>query len=91
MPTYESENWTMNRSDKRKIESAEMRFLRPGAGYSFLHQNRNGDLYSELKVFSLTKRIATHKENSYEHILRVTTDRLPKILLNYKTRRHRSI
>jgi hypothetical protein len=30
-------------------------------------------------------------ENWYEHILRMTTDRLPKILLKYKPRGHRSI
>ena len=29
---YGSENWSLNRSDKRKIEAAEMRFLRPTAG-----------------------------------------------------------
>ena len=29
---YGSENWSLNRSDKRKIEAAELRFLRPMAG-----------------------------------------------------------
>ena len=29
---YSSENWSLNRSDKRKIEDAEMRFLRPMQG-----------------------------------------------------------
>ena len=31
---YSSENWSLNRSDKRKIETAEMRFLRPMARYT---------------------------------------------------------
>ena len=31
---YGSENWSLNRSDNRKIEAAEMRFLRPMAGYT---------------------------------------------------------
>ena len=31
---YGSENWSLNRSDKREIEAAEMRFLRPMAGYT---------------------------------------------------------
>ena len=31
---YGSENWPLNRSDKRKIEAAEIRFLRPMAGYT---------------------------------------------------------
>ena len=33
---YGSENWSLNRSDKRKIEAAEMRFLRPTVGYTLL-------------------------------------------------------
>ena len=32
---YGSENWSLNRSDKRKIEAAEMKFLRPMAVYIF--------------------------------------------------------
>ena len=31
---YGSENWSLNRSDKRKIKAVEMRFLRPMAGYT---------------------------------------------------------
>ena len=31
---YGSENWSLKRSDKRKIEAAEMRFLRLMAGYT---------------------------------------------------------
>ena len=31
---YDSENWSLNRSDKRKIEAGEMRFLGPLAGYT---------------------------------------------------------
>ena len=33
---YSSENWSLNRSGKRKIEAAKMRFLRPMAGYTLL-------------------------------------------------------
>jgi hypothetical protein len=35
-------------------------------------------LRSELKIFNLTERIEKQKENCHEHILRMTTDRLPK-------------
>ena len=31
---YGSENWSLNQSDRRKIEAAETRFLRPVAGYT---------------------------------------------------------
>jgi hypothetical protein len=86
MLIYASENWTIKRSDKRKIELAEMKFLRSVAGYTLLDQKRSADVRSELKTFNLAERIEKQKENWYEHILRMTTDRLPKVLLNYKPR-----
>ena len=32
VPMYGSENWSINRSDKRKIEAAEVKFLKLMAG-----------------------------------------------------------
>jgi hypothetical protein len=61
MLTYASENWTINRSGKKKIESAEMKFLRSVAGYTLLDQKRSTDIRSELKIFNLTERIEKQK------------------------------
>jgi hypothetical protein len=61
MLTYASENWTINRSDKKKIESAEMQFLCSVAGYTLLDQKRSTDIRSELKIFKLTERIEKKK------------------------------
>jgi hypothetical protein len=61
-------------------------FLSPVAGYTLLDQKRSTDIRSELKIFNLTGRIEKQKENWPQHILRMTTDRLPKVLLNYKPR-----
>jgi hypothetical protein len=91
MLTYASENWTINRLGKRKIESAEMKFLRSVVGYTLLDQKRGTDSRSELNIFILTERIEKQQKNWHEHILRMTTDRLPKVLLNYKPRGYRSI
>jgi hypothetical protein len=66
--TYASENWTISRSDKKKIDSAEMKFLRSVAGYTVLDQKRSTDISSELKIFNLTGRIEKQKENCHEHI-----------------------
>jgi hypothetical protein len=54
-----------------------MKFLHSVAGYTVLDQKRNTDIHSELKIFNLTGRIEKQKENLHEHILRMTTDRLP--------------
>jgi hypothetical protein len=48
MLTYAEENWPANRSDKRKIKSAEIRFVRPGSGCTLLDQKQNTDLRSQL-------------------------------------------
>jgi hypothetical protein len=74
MLTYASENWTINRSDKKKIQSAEMKFLRSVARYTLLDQKRSSNIHSELKTFNLTERIEKQKENCHEHILRMTTE-----------------
>jgi hypothetical protein len=92
MLTHASKNWTINRSDKRKTESAEMKFLRSVAGYTPLNQKQSTDIRSEFKIFNLTERIEKQKKKKwYENILRMTTDRLPKVLINYKTRGYRNI
>jgi hypothetical protein len=62
MLTYASENWTINLSDKKKIESAKIKFLRPVAGYAVLDKNRSTDIRSELKIFNLTERLEKQKE-----------------------------
>ena len=41
---YGSENWSLHRSEKMKIEAAEMRFLRPTAGYTHLDKKRSSDI-----------------------------------------------
>jgi hypothetical protein len=91
MLTYASENWTISRSDKKKIESAEMKFLRSVAGYTLLDKKRSTDIRSVLKIFNLTDRIEKQKENWHENIVEKTTDRLPKVLLDSKPRGYRNI
>jgi hypothetical protein len=87
MLTYARENWTINRSDKKKIESAEIKFLRSVARYNLLDQKHSTDIRSELNIFNLTNRIEKQKENCHEHILRMTTDRLSKVLTKLQTKK----
>ena len=37
---YDSENWSLNRSDKRKIEAAQMRFLKLMTGHTLLDKKK---------------------------------------------------
>ena len=71
---YGSENWSLNQSHKRKIEDAEMRFLRPMAGYTLLERKRSSDIREQLGIFNIN----TIKINRREHIQRMDENRLPK-------------
>jgi hypothetical protein len=54
-------------------------------------KKRSTDIRSKLKIFNSTEKIEKQNENWHGHILRMTTDRLPKTLLNYKPRGYRNI
>ena len=75
--TYRSENWSQNRSDKRKIEAAEMRFLRPMAGYTLLDKKRSSDIREQLGIFNINDELTQYKINWREHTQRMT-NRLPQ-------------
>ena len=75
---YGSENWSLNRSDKRKIEAAEMRYLIPTAGYKFLDKKRNSDIRGQLGIFNINDKLTQYKINWREHIQRMYGNRLPK-------------
>jgi hypothetical protein len=64
--TYASENGIMNRSDKRIIKSAEMRFPRPVAEYTLLDQKRTTDISSEFKIFNTTERRKSGREKQLQ-------------------------
>lgn len=91
MLTYACENWTLNRSDRRKIETAEMKFLRSVAGYTLFDKKHNEDIRTELKIFNVKDRINDTRTNWLEHIERMPKNRLPQILLEYQPRGKRRV
>jgi hypothetical protein len=54
---YGCETWTLNRSDKRKIETPEMRFLRHVAGFTRRDEIFNLTIRSELQIFNINDKI----------------------------------
>jgi hypothetical protein len=72
---YGSENWSLNQSDKRKIEAAEMRFLRTMAGYTLWTKYK---VATKLGIFNINDKLTQYKINWREHIRRMDDNRLPK-------------
>ena len=59
MLTYGSEVWALRKTDKKRIEAAEMRFMRRTAGVTLRDKIHSEDIRSMLGVTSVVKRIKT--------------------------------
>ncbi|PSN40250.1 hypothetical protein C0J52_25196 [Blattella germanica] len=64
MLTYASENWTLNRSDRRKIETAEMKFLRSVAGNTLLDNKKEKKEKKKMKILELNLKYLMSKRES---------------------------
>ena len=59
LPTflYGSENWTLTALQSRKIEEAEMKLLRPLAGYILYDHKTNDYIRRELRITGILDKI----------------------------------
>ncbi|PSN37460.1 Fumarate hydratase [Blattella germanica] len=83
MLRYGCENWATNRGDKRKIETAEMKFLRAVAGVSLFDHVKNEEIRRTLNIPSVNDLVESQKKNWQQHILRMDDKRLPKTAMEY--------
>ncbi|KAJ4451110.1 hypothetical protein ANN_02550 [Periplaneta americana] len=88
--TYGSETWCMTTQMKR-IEAAEMRLLRPIAGYSLLDHKRNEDIRQELNMPNIIETITEYRNKWHEHICTMEPTRIPYRLHHYKLQGRRRI
>ena len=73
---YGSENWSLNRSVKRKIEAAEMRFFKTNGRIYTLGQQTSTDIKEQLGIFKINDKLTQYKINWREHIQRMDDNRL---------------
>jgi len=70
LPTflYGSENWTLTALQRRIIEAAEMKLLRPLAGYT-LHDHKTNDcIRRELWITDILDKIDEYRRNCLSHL-----------------------
>jgi hypothetical protein len=93
LPTflYGSENWTLTASQRRRIEEAEMKLLRPLAGYT-LHGNKtNESIRHELQTKSILDKIDEYRWNWLLHLQRLPQNRIPLKSYHYRPQGRRTI
>ena len=68
LPTflYGSENWTLTALQRRRIEVAEMKLLRPLAGYT-LYDHKTNNICRELRITGILDKIDEYRRNWLSH------------------------
>jgi hypothetical protein len=68
-----------------------MRFLRRTAGYTGLDHKRNEHILTELQISQRTEFIYQYRRNWKEHVDRMSSDRIPKMILKYQPKGKRNL
>jgi hypothetical protein len=81
---YGAENWTLRVPQKKRIEAAEIKLLRPLAGYTLRDHKYNDDIRFELGVQSITEILNIYRTNWHDHLLRMEPYRVPLQVCFYR-------
>jgi hypothetical protein len=88
---YGSEAWTIRKVDKKRLQAAEMKFMRKTAGLTLWDHKKNEVILKNLKVEPIFKFTQNYRANWKKHIERMDSSRIPDSLLNYRPHRKRSL
>ena len=77
LPTFlcGSETWTLTASQGRRIEEAEMKLLRPLAGYTLYDHKTNDYIPRELQITDTLDKIDEYGRNWFQHLQRMPQNR----------------
>jgi hypothetical protein len=92
LPTflYGSENWTLTASQRRRIEAAEMKLLRPLADTLYDHKT-NDSIRRELQTDCILDKIDESRRNWLLHLQRMSQNRIPLKSCHYSPQGKRTI
>ena len=93
LPTflYGSENWTLTALQRRRIEAAEMKLLRPQKGYALYDHKTNDYIRREIRITGLLHKIDEFRQNWLSHLQRMPQNRIPLKSYHYRPQGRRTI
>jgi len=93
LPTflYRSEKWTLTALQRRRIEAAEMKLLRPLAGYILYDHKTNDYIRRELRITGMLEKIDEYRRNWLSHLQRMPQNGIPLKSYHYRPQRRRTI
>jgi len=92
LPTflYGSENWTLAALQRRRIEAAEMKLLRPLAGYTLYDHKTNGYIRHKLRITGILDKLDEYRRNWLSHLQRMPQDRISLKSYHYRPQGRRT-
>ena len=78
-------------SQRRRIEGAEMKLLRPVAGCTLYDHKTNDSIHRELKITWLLDKIDEYRLNWLLHLQRMPQNRIPLKSYHYRPQGRRTI
>jgi len=93
LPTfvYGSENWNLTALQRRRIEAAEMKLLRPLAGYTLYGHKTNDYTRRELRIIGILDKIDEYRRNWLSLFQRMPQNRIPLKSYHYRPQGRRTI
>jgi len=93
LPTFlcGSENWTLTASQRQRIEAAEMKLLRPLAGYTLYDHMTNDHIHRKLQITGIPDKIDEYRQNWFQHLQRMQQNRIPLKSYYYRPQGRRTI
>ena len=88
---YGLENWTLTASQRRRIEAAEMKLLRPLAGYTLYDHKTNDYIRRELWIKGILDKIDEYRRNWLSHLQRMPQNRIRLKSYHYRPQGRRTI
>jgi hypothetical protein len=82
--TYGSEARTIRKADEKRLQAAEMKFVRKTTGLTLLDHKRNEEILKNLKVEPVSRFIQNYHANWKDHIQRIDYNRVPNKFLHYR-------
>jgi len=88
---YGSENWTLTALQRRRIEAAEMKLLRPLAGYTIYDHKTKDSVRRELQTECILDKIDEYRRNWFLHLQRMPQNRIPLKSYHYRPQGKRTV
>jgi len=88
---YGSENWTLIALQRRRIEAAEMKLLRPLAGYTLYDYKTNDYIRREIRITGILDKLDEYRRNWLSRLQRMPQNRIPLKSYHYRPLGRRTI